>query len=83
MRMGALEVGKKTSLWPSIWLLILRAYIYINTHTSPLNTSGSFWVRIALAVVRSSAVLSVWLLGAVDAVCVCSVYRRHFKVVSD
>ncbi len=71
MRMGALEVGEKTSLWPSIWLLILRAYIYINTHTSPLNTSGSFWDCIALAVVRSSAVLSVWLLGAVDAVCVC------------
>ncbi len=71
MRMGALEVREKTSLWPSIWLLILRAYIYINTHTSPLNTSGSFWVRIALAVVRSSAVLSVWLLEAVDAVCVC------------
>lgn len=71
MRKGAFGGAGKTSLWQSIWLLILRAYIYINTHTSLLNTSGSFWVCIALAVVRSSAALSVWLLGAVDAVCVC------------
>ncbi len=39
MRMGALEVGENTSLWPSIWLLILRAYIYINTHIA----AKRFW----------------------------------------